>query len=167
MQTDPAAEKAAWFHNPPLYMKTTICSLIALFALALGVSSAATKAIGPVHTVFVSPDGGFDISIIAALEKKHVPLKVVADPSLADYVFSASPVTIHKESGAGKIARCAFAYCAGIADSGSVSIQLTDTHSKTIVWGYNVAKQRAAKNTQSMAEAIAKHLENDFLAKQE
>jgi hypothetical protein len=58
-----------------------------------------------------------------------------------------------------------FAYCAGIEDSGDVSVQLTDTHTKAIVWGYNVAKQRAAKNKQSMAEAVAKHLKNDFLTK--
>ena len=132
--------------------------------LAVLVSAAALASAGARHTIYVEPSDGFETSIIAALQKKHVPVEIVTDKDRADYVLTATDVQIHKESGAGKIARCLFAYCAGIEDSGNVSVQLVDTRTKTIAWGYNVAKQRASKNRQSMAEAIAKHLNKEFLA---
>jgi len=131
--------------------------------LAVLVSAATLVSAGARHTIYVEPSDGFDTSIIAALQKKHVPVEIVTDKDRADYVLKATDVQIHKESGAGKIARCLFAYCAGIEDSGNVSVQLVDTRTKTIAWGYNVTKQRASKNRQSMAEAIAKHLNKEFL----
>ena len=33
------------------------------------------------------------------------------------------------------------------------------------MWSYSVNKSRGSKNLQSMAEAIAKHLKNDYLKK--
>lgn len=131
--------------------------------LGILLSATALASAGALHTVYVVPNDGFETSVIAALEKKHVPVEIVTDKDRADYVLTTTDVQIHKESGAGKIARCVFAYCAGIEDSGNVSVQLVDTHSKTVAWGYNVSKQRASKNRQSMAEAIAKHLKSEFL----
>jgi hypothetical protein len=121
----------------------------------------------PTASVYVAPDNGFETDIIAGLRKKSVPLTIVTDPALADYTLTANTVQTHQESGAGKIARCLFAYCIGIEDSGNVSVQLINNRTKAIVWGYNVAKQRGQWNRQSMAEAIAKHLNNDFLKKQQ
>lgn len=67
------------------------------------------------------------------------------------------------ESTGGKIARCLFAYCAGIEDKGNVSVQLIEAGSTRMVWAYSVNKQRGgSKNQQSMAEAIAKHFK-EFL----
>ncbi|MBV9762173.1 MAG: hypothetical protein JO340_16540 [Acidobacteriaceae bacterium] len=132
-------------------------------AVILGIF-ASTAALGSATSIYVTPDDGFETNIIAALEKKHVPLDIVTDQTQADYILTATGVHIHKESGAGKIARCMFAYCAGIEDSGDVSVQLVDTHTKTVVWAYSVAKQRAAKNRQSMAEAIAKHMKSEFVS---
>jgi hypothetical protein len=57
------------------------------------------------------------------------------------------------------MARCLFAYCAGIEDKGNVSVQLIETTSTKMVWAYSVKKQKGrSKNEQSMAEAVAKHL---------
>jgi len=132
-------------------------------AIALAATIVAFAGQGP--SIYVMPDNGFETNIIAALEKKHVPVQIVTEKTQADYVLTATSVEIHKESAGGKIARCLFAYCAGIDDSGDVSVQMVDSHTNTVVWGYNVAKQRANKNRQSMAEAIAKHLKNDYLDK--
>ena len=113
--------------------------------------------------IYVVPTNGFEVNIAAAFQRKNVGAHIVMNEEAADYVLRPAEVVIHKESGAGKIARCMFAYCAGIEDSGDVSVQLIEKQSQRIVWAYQVTKQRGARNRQSMAEAIAKHLEKEFL----
>ena len=116
-------------------------------------------------TVYIEPQNGFETYIAAAMTKKDVPADVVTDKSKATYILKAAPVEIKQESTGGKIARCLFAYCAGIEDKGNVSVQLIETSSSKMLWAYSVNKQRGgSKNEQSMAEAIAKHLK-DYLHK--
>lgn len=115
-------------------------------------------------SVYIEPQDGFETYIAAAIAKKHVPVDVVTDPAKATFKLKAAPVEIKPESTGGKIARCIFAYCSGIEDKGSVSVQLVETSSSKMVWAYSVNKQRGGgKNQQSMAEAIAKHLK-EFLS---
>src|ERR1700722_8676542 len=110
-------------------------------------------------TVFIEPQQGFETYLAAAVSKKNVPVDVVTDQTKATYVLRAAPVEVKAESTGGKIARCLFAYCAGIEDKGNVSVQLIDTNSTKVLWAYSVAKQKGgSKNSQSMAEAVAKHL---------
>ena len=110
-------------------------------------------------TIYIEPQNGFETYIAAAMTKKNVPADVVTDKSKATYILKAAPVEIKQESTGGKIARCLFAYCAGIEDKGNVSVQLIETSSSKMLWAYSVNKQRGgSKNQQSMAEAIAKHL---------
>lgn len=99
---------------------------------------------------------------MAALQKKHVPVAVVTTAEDAEYVLIPSAVQIHQQTGTSKLARCLFAYCAGIEDSGDVAVQLVQRRNRQVIWAYQVAKQRAAWNRQSMAEAIAKHLKKDL-----
>jgi hypothetical protein len=114
-------------------------------------------------TVFIEPQQGFETYLAAAVSKKNVPVDVVADQTKATYVLRAAPVEVKAESTGGKIARCLFAYCAGIEDKGNVSVQLIDANSTKTRWAYSVNKQRGGgKNSQSMAEAVAKHLK-DFV----
>src|SRR5882757_10050023 len=116
------------------------------------------------HSVYVEPQGGFETYIAAAIAKKQVPVDVVTDPTKATYTLKAAPVEIKQESTGGKIARCLFAYCAGIEDKGNVSVQLIEASSSKMLWAYSVNKQRGgSKNQQSMAEAVAKHLK-EFLS---
>ena len=90
---------------------------------------------------------------------------MVTDKTRATYILRASPVEVKTESTGGKIARCLFAYCAGIEDKGNVAVQLIETSSTRMLWAYSVNKQRGgSKNEQSMAEAVAKHLK-DYLEK--
>lgn len=110
-------------------------------------------------TVYVEPQQGFETYLAAAISKKAVPVDVVTDQTKASYVLKAAPVEIKTESTGGKIARCLFAYCAGIEDKGNVAVQLIEAGSSKVLWAYSVNKQKGgSKNSQSMAEAVAKHL---------
>ena len=62
-----------------------------------------------------------------------------------------------------KIARCAFAYCAGINGHQTATMELVNRDG-TVVYAYNVRKG-GSHNYQSSAEAIAKHLKQ-WLAKE-
>lgn len=116
-------------------------------------------------TVYIEPQQGFETYLAAAMTKKSVPVDVVTDQSKATYVLKSAPVEVKSESTGGKIARCLFAYCAGIEDKGSVSVQLIESSSTKMLWAYSVNKQRGgSKNMQSMAEAVAKHFK-EFLEK--
>jgi hypothetical protein len=116
-------------------------------------------------TVYLEPQQGFETYLAAAFAKKGVPIDIVTDQSKATYVLRSAPVEIKQESTGGKIARCLFAYCAGIEDKGNVSVQLIETSSTKMLWAYSVNKQRGgSKNQQSMAEAVAKHCK-EFLEK--
>jgi TolB-like protein len=118
-------------------------------------------------TVYLEPQQGFETYLAAAFAKKRVPLDVVTDQTKATYVLKSAPVEIKQESTGGKIARCLFAYCAGIEDKGNVSVQLIEASSTKMLWAYSVNKQRGgSKNQQSMAEAVAKHCK-EFLEKKE
>lgn len=114
-------------------------------------------------TIYIDAQNGFETYVTAALQKKHVPIDAVTDRSKAAFILRAAPVETRTESTGGKIARCLFAYCAGIEDKSNVSVQLIEPTSSKIVWAYSVNKQRpGSKNEQAMAEAVAKHLK-EFL----
>ena len=130
---------------------------LALLVFLLG--SIAGFAQAPRPSVYIAPQDGFETYLAAAMTKKHVPIDVVTDEKKATYVLKSAPLEIKQESTGGKIARCLFAYCAGIEDKGNVSVQLIETGSSKMLWAYSVNKQRGgSKNQQSMAEAVAKHL---------
>jgi hypothetical protein len=134
--------------------KATILLVLFIASLSLAQSK---------PTVYIEPQQGFDAYIAAAIQKKAVPVDVVTDKARAVYILQSAPVEVKSESTGGKIARCLFAYCAGIEDKGNVSVQLIEVGSAKIVWAYSVNKQKGgSKNEQSMAEAIAKHFK-EFL----
>jgi hypothetical protein len=137
-------------------MNKTAATLILLIA-----SLSFSQTVRP--TVYLEPQQGFESYIAAAIAKKGVPVDVVTDKDRAIYILRSAPVEVKSESTGGKIARCLFAYCAGIEDKGNVSVQLIEVGSTKMVWAYSVNKQRGgSKNEQSMAEAIAKHFK-EFL----
>lgn len=146
---------------PPILVKSTEgkmemkkLGLLLVFAASLSCFGQGAR-----PTVYVEPQQGFETYLAAAISKKNVPVDVVTDQARANYVLRAAPVEIKTESTGGKIARCLFAYCAGIEDKGNVSVQLIETSSTKVLWAYSVNKQKGgSKNSQSMAEAVAKHL---------
>jgi hypothetical protein len=136
---------------------------IAVLLVLFAASSSFTQTSRP--TVYLEPQQGFENYVAAAIAKKGVPVDVVTDKNKAIYILRSAPVEVKSESTGGKIARCLFAYCAGIEDKGNVSVQLIESNSTKMVWAYSVNKQRGgSKNQQSMAEAIAKHFK-EFLPK--
>ena len=117
-------------------------------------------------TIFIKGDPDFAVSITAAIRKKDVPVTVILNEHAAEYVLQSSSVATQHESGLGTIARCAFAYCAGIGGSTNVSVQLVRVSDSAVVWAYQVKKgNEGSHGVQSMSEAIAKHLKNEFFRK--
>ena len=128
--------------------------------------SANTVRSGSARTLFVTPQvDDFHVYLTAALMKKGVPLTISTKPEGTDFVLTASLVKVQVQTSGSKIARCLFAYCAGIEDAGNTSVQLTA--GDAIVWSYAVNKGRGQKNMQSLAEAVAKHLKADYLERQQ
>jgi len=139
-----------------------------LLALVLGgVCALPVCAQAPVQPrIFIKADADFGVALTAALNKKHAPATVVIDESAAEYVLQSASVSQKQESGASKIARCLFAYCAGMEGSSSVSVQLIKASDQSVVWAYQVRKANGGPiGIQSLSEAIAKHLKNEFLDK--
>ncbi len=118
-------------------------------------------------TVYIAAEGGFQTALTAAMLKKHVPLAVTMDQTKADYILKAAPVDSKDESGAGKVARCLFLDCIGMNGYSEVSVQLMKRQDSTVVWAYQVRKSNSGPlGVQSLSEAIAKHLKNDYMKKQ-
>jgi hypothetical protein len=112
--------------------------------------------------IYIEPQDGFESYIAAAIHKKHAPVVVTQNRDAANFVLT-SGVKTKEESGASKVARCLFAYCAGIAGTQTASAQLIGAQSGEVLWAYNVRKP-SSDAYQSTAEAIAKHLK-EFLEK--
>ncbi len=115
----------------------------------------------------IKADNDFETALTAAIMKKKVPVIVVEDASKATYTLKSAAVYSKDESGAGKVARCLFADCIGMNGSSSVSVQLIRNSDDAVVWAYQVRKANSGPvGIQSLSEAIAKHLKNDYLEKQ-
>src|ERR1700686_5676228 len=110
--------------------------LLVLFATSLSFAQISRP------TVYLEPQQGFETYLAAAIAKKSVPVDVVTDQTKAMYVLKSAPVEVKSESTGGKIARCLFAYCAGIEDKGNVSVQLIETSSTKVLWASSVNKQK-------------------------
>ncbi len=114
--------------------------------------------------IFIKADNDFNVALSAAFIKKQVPATVVTDEKSADYILQSAGVAAKQESGASKIARCLFAYCAGIEGTSSVSVELIRSGEGSVVWAYQVRKGNGGPvGIQSLSEAVAKHLKNEFL----
>lgn len=135
-------------------MKAYSTLAIVLFFLAL---PAFAQPIKP--KIFIAPAEGFESYLAAGFTKKEVPAEIVTDESKADFVLRATPVDQHPESTGSKVARCLFLYCIGMEGTHTVSIQLVNAQSQSVVWAYNVRKA-GDHNFQSSAEACAKHLKS-------
>lgn len=137
---------------------------ILLLTLAiLGLAPLPTMAQG--ETIYITPTAdGLEVYIAAAIVKKKVPVRVSTIAENADFTLKASEVEVQKVGTGAKWVNCLFAYCAGNSDKGSTSVQLVDREG-IVQWSYSVNKGRGEKNKQSLSEAIAKHLLNDYFKK--
>jgi hypothetical protein len=138
---------------------------VSVLVLALGIFAIRGEASQQDNpTLFITPTtDSFEVYLSAAMTKKKVPVSVVIKEDHATLVLKASAVDIQQQSTGSKIARCLFAYCAGMEDRGSTSVQLLK--GDTVVWSYSVNKGRGQKNRQSLAEAVASHLKDEYFHK--
>ena len=143
-----------------------LCRLFAFLLPAIVLCSIEVHAQTTQPKIFIKADPNFSVALTAALQKKDVPVVVILDEKEANYVLQSSSVASQEESGVSKLARCAFAYCAGIGGASNVSVQLINVKDNSVVWAYQVRKGNAGpKGIQSLSEAVAKHLKNEFLKK--
>ena len=133
-------------------------SRILLLALALVLTCSLMPAGGPEPVkvpagskIYVSPEGGFDTFLTAALNKKKVPVTVVADKDKADFVLEAS-----SQSEKAGWARTIF--LAQTGSSEEASVKLVNAKTSEVVFAYAVYKRNSVHGKQSSAEACAKHL---------
>lgn len=130
--------------------------LASTLALLLTSSVPALAQFGP--KLYIAPQGGFETYLAAAITKKQVPVTMTNDPATAAFILK-SVEEAHPETTGSKIARCLFAYCAGMEGTSTAGVQLIDVKTQSVVWAYQVRKA-GANNHQSKAEAVAKHLKN-------
>ena len=116
--------------------------------------------------LYINAEPQFSTALAAAILKKHVPALVTTHAKSAEYILKAAPVASKDESGAGKVARCLFLDCIGMNGNSSVSVELLRTTDSTVAWAYQVRKSMSGPlGIQSLSEAIAKHLKNDYFKK--
>jgi hypothetical protein len=131
----------------------------ALFCIVVLAFASVAQAQVPNPKIYIAPQKGYESYLAGAFTKKNVPAQIVQTEEAADYILNPAPVEQKPESTGGKVARCLFAYCAGIEGSQTASVSLIDAKTQAVVWAYNVRKG-GSSNFQSSAEACAKHLKN-------
>jgi hypothetical protein len=138
-------------------MKTAFITLSTVLIVLAGFSTAAGQApaskIIPSHAkVFIAamPDG-FDQFLKEAIEKKKVPVEIVAEKDRADFVITGVSET-QKASTAKKVIMWDW------HSNEQASIQVASLQSGEVVFAYSVNKISSAHGKKSSAEACAKHL---------
>ena len=102
--------------------------------------------------IYIEPNDGFETYLMAAIQKKHVPVTVVADKAQAEYTIEST-----EQSQKPGWAKTIFVSPHSQEDA---SIRLTKIGSSEIVWAYSVHKFSSVHGKQSTAEACAKHLKS-------
>lgn len=131
-----------------------------LIVLLLAATAPAAFAQKPTPAIHITPTGdGFENYLAAAMAKKNVPVRIVERADRATLTLKASQVQVKKDATSTKVMKCVFSSCSGIDERASASVKLVD-HEGTIVWSYSVSGDLDERSR--MAEAIAKHLKNDY-----
>ena len=100
-------------------------------------------------TVYIEPADGYETELAAAMVKKHVPLVVVADQKMADYIIRGTPRKTDYN------ARTTSAWSAT-----SASIAVIDARSSQIVFAAKASSNRGRVNglADDCAEQLAKFI---------
>ena len=133
-------------------MRKTVLAALTLAFLALATArDASAAALAPGAKVYLEPMGGFETYLAAAIEKKHVPVKIISDQSQAEFIISG--VSESQKAGWAKIL-----FTRSTASAEEASIVVKDVASGEVVFAYAVNKGNSMRGKQSAAEACAKHL---------
>jgi len=102
--------------------------------------------------LYVAPiSNGFETYIIAGLEKKKVPLVIVADRSKADYELTG--VSDSDKAGWAKML-----FLGSQQTNEAASIKIVNLKTGSVAFAYSVNKTNSARGKQSAGEAVAKHI---------
>ncbi len=113
--------------------------------------------IPPGSKVYINSMNGFETYLVAAFEKKKVPLVVVTESDKADF-----EITGTSESQRPGWAAVLVTGQTGSTEDASISVQSIKTGA--VVFAYAVHKVSAVHGKQSTAEACAKHLKQEILS---
>lgn len=101
--------------------------------------------------VFISYMGGFETYLAAAIRKKGVPLLMVTDPDMADFVIEGTHET--KNAGWAKTI-----FLGDIRPQASASMQVVNRRTKVVVYADSSHRSSANRGERSTAEKLAKYL---------
>jgi hypothetical protein len=102
--------------------------------------------------IFIAPvEGGFENYLAAGLQKKQVPVVIVANREKAEYEISG--VAESEKAGWAKML-----FLGSTASREQAGIKVMNIQTQEIVFAYAVHKSNSARGKQSAAEACAKHL---------
>ena len=103
--------------------------------------------------LYVASGGGFDTFLAAALNKKKVPLTIVADKEKADYI-------VESNSQSDKAGWAKTVFLGQTGSNEEASVRIIDVKTSAVVWAYAVHKRNSVHGKQSSAESCAKHLKD-------
>jgi hypothetical protein len=129
-----------------------ILACILLAAAALPAQKTAAT-IAPGSKIYIEPMGGFETYLAAALQKKQVPVVVVADKNAAD--FDMAGTSGHQNAGWAKTI-----FMGDIHSNDEASITVTNVKTSEVAFAYAVDKKSTLHGQQTVAEACAKHLKH-------
>lgn len=108
--------------------------------------------------VFIAAMGGFETPLRKAIADKKVPLEVVEQREQAEYEITGAAES--KKAGAAKKI-----IMGSWHSDEEASIKVASLKTGEIVYAYSVHKQDSAHGQKSTAEACAKHLKDEAVAK--
>lgn len=101
--------------------------------------------------VYIEPMDGFETYMAAALRKKEVPLVVVTEPDLADFIISGT--SEKKSAGWAKTI-----FLGDGRGSASATIQIVNVKTKVVVYADSSDRSSANRGHRSTSEKLAKYL---------
>jgi hypothetical protein len=102
--------------------------------------------------IYVAPiQNGFETYIVAGLEKKKVPVVIVADRTKADYELTG--VSESDRAGWAKML-----FLGSQQTNETASVKIVNLKTGDVVFAYSVNKTNSARGKQSAGEAVAKHI---------
>jgi hypothetical protein len=100
---------------------------------------------------YIQPMDGFETYLAAALRKKEVPVVVVTEPDLADFIISGN----HEKTKAGWAKTI---FLGDARASASASMQVTNVRTHVVVYADASDRSSANRGERSTAEKLAKYL---------
>ncbi len=118
----------------------------------------------PAHAkVFLAPMGGFENDLKTAIEKKKVPVEIVAERDKADFEITGTSET--EKAGKAKKVIMLDWHSNEQASITVSNLKRSNLKSGEVVFAYSVNKQSSAHGKRSTAEACAKHLKDQIEGK--